>query len=99
MDSLPVEAVVDAVDGVHGLRLHGDELALVLLDRRLLFVWIETLTPKRQRDESTTTPLTLPLWSGKHEQQMTQNTRDFRHLPHTCHAKGATLYGHRKYGV
>lgn len=33
----PVKTVVDAVDGVHGLRVHGDELALVLLNRRLLF--------------------------------------------------------------
>lgn len=35
---LPVEAVVDAVDGVHGLRVQGHEFALVLLDRRLLLV-------------------------------------------------------------
>lgn len=35
---LPVEAVVDAVDGVHGLRVHGHKFALVLLDRRLLVV-------------------------------------------------------------
>lgn len=41
VDGLPVEAVVDAVDGVHGLGVQGDEFALVLLDRRLLLVWRE----------------------------------------------------------
>lgn len=33
--ALPVEAVVDAVDGVHSLRVQSDEFALVLLHRRL----------------------------------------------------------------
>lgn len=37
-DPLPVEAIVDAVDGVHRLRLQRDELVLVLLHRRLLVV-------------------------------------------------------------
>eukprot|EP00178_Gracilaria_changii_P015246 TRINITY_DN4271_c0_g1_i1.p1 TRINITY_DN4271_c0_g1~~TRINITY_DN4271_c0_g1_i1.p1 ORF type:complete len:229 (+),score=22.34 TRINITY_DN4271_c0_g1_i1:380-1066(+) len=36
--SLPVKAVVDAVDRVHGLGVQGHEPALVLLDRRLLLV-------------------------------------------------------------
>lgn len=36
---LPVEAVVDAVDGVHRLRVHGDEPGFVLLHRRLLLVY------------------------------------------------------------
>lgn len=49
MENLPVEAVVDAVDGVHGLRVHGDELALVLLDRRLLLVCVG----ERERDSDT----------------------------------------------
>lgn len=39
MASLPVEAIVDAVDGVHGLRVKGHKPALVLLDRRLLLAW------------------------------------------------------------
>lgn len=47
---LPVEAVVDAVDGVHGLRVQGHEFALVLLDRRLLLVCSTSSHHTRKRE-------------------------------------------------